>query len=403
MQNAADAAALAGALALGNSPTATGPVLAAIDEYAIAQNGAASYTAKWMVNRLPGPAIVAGGSPPANTTGIQVTAVGSSPAFFAGLFGFNQMTAAATAGGEYRPVDVVILVGRPNNVDDDSCSFRNAFLPGQACYQLVAGKPLGAETFQGKVSSKSCPLCMGVWTSADSKCHVATATGPLMDPAPAGCNVTNAAGCAACKGVWTTPTQPINNATSAAKAFVPLNNPTVTRLSVVQYYGTCGDRGNPPLTSTYSLVLAKLNLSAGGQPSNVACALQAALNEFALSGRPGASKFILVFSDGITNVFLTNPAVLTSGDKTTCKECTYPGCCPKAVEQLGAAVTRAVTDNVHISVVEVGSVFDEAFLRAIADGTGGLYRGAGASPVSLTALQEIHTHMVKDYSVGLTQ
>jgi hypothetical protein len=410
MQNAADAGALAGTLAFGNWKT-DAEILAAVNEYTVVRNRADSYKAYWMVNNVANCQIGVC-TRPVSLTGIQVKAYGSASTFFARLLGTSVLSTGATAAAEFSPVDVVLLVGRPNPTDDDTCSLRSAFQPGQAC----ASPALGGEKFPGIVSKNSCPACKGVWSTTDAKCHVGTATGPLMSPAPAGCpaGVSNATTCAACKGVWaTTAVQPLANDKDAAIRFIALNTYPVTQLALVQYYGTCADKANPALTSNFASVATAINkMGAGGQASNIACAVNTAVNELrsGTNARPGASKFILLFSDGVTN------RPFGDTNDLICKQCTYPNCCPQAVAELNAAAQNASNLGVHISVVGLGSVADTAFLQKIADGinpdgtspnpnTKGLmfYRAPGTSPALQADLEAIYKQMVKDYKYGLTQ
>ena len=400
MQNAADAAALAGALALGKTPNDTGPVLTAINEYAVVQNGAASYIAKWMVDRAPGPLITAGGPPPAGTTGIQVTAIGSAPTFFAGLLGINQMTAAAIAGGEFRPVDVVILYNTSNNTDDDACDFRPYFgRLGEGC----SGVDLN-------INSASCLACKGAWSTAVGQvgCHWKTATGPLMTSTPAKCaalGVGTSATCNACGGAWTTlsPVQPGGHAVDAARTFIDLNNPAVTNFAVVGYYGYNAniEKATQTLISNYPLVKSKITVQTKGQFPYIASGMQWALAELqSVRARPGSSRFILLFTDGLTTLKATlDPA---------CSGCLGASCCPSAMAAVNAVAAQACPDLnsplcIHISVVGVGSVFDTSVYQAITNATGGTFTNAGTSAVPYSELVRIRDWMVKDYKVGLTQ
>jgi Flp pilus assembly protein TadG len=420
MQNAADAAALAGSIALTQAGATGANVKVAIDSF-LAANGANALdsaanpsAANWLYRTSTDPAAapivgaaVGSGAVPAGTTGVHVVARGSANTFFArvpGLIsrtGIAQMTTGATAGGEFQVVDIVVLVGRSGNSDDDACSnLRSAFLPTQACYQLVSGKPLGGAAFQGIVNSKSCPLCKGVWSTTDAKCHVSIATGPLMSPAPAGCTVTNATGCAACSGVWGSVAQPLANDKTAAVNFinqvVQPNVGNITHMAFVQYYGTCADKASPTLTSDLTSVataITKLG-GAGQENANIACAINTAVAEFDLHGRPTASRYLLLVSDGITNL-------ANSGYK--CNSCSYPQCCPQAIADINASVANAVNHNVHISVVGQGSVADTTFLQGIADQTGGLMFYSGASLISLSNLQAIYAQMLHNYKLRLTE
>ena len=81
MQNAADAASLAGARVLAGGGT-DAQIRSAVNDYTIVQNEAGSFVAKYLIARLS--ASGRGGSLPGDATGVQVTAIGSAPTFLAG-------------------------------------------------------------------------------------------------------------------------------------------------------------------------------------------------------------------------------------------------------------------------------------------------------------------------------
>jgi Flp pilus assembly protein TadG len=98
-QNAADAAAMAGARLLTLDAT-DAQIKSAINEYALSRNGAITFTATYS----PGGQLVGGDSVPLGATGVQVTARLSSITFFASILGSSKTTAPATANASFGAV-----------------------------------------------------------------------------------------------------------------------------------------------------------------------------------------------------------------------------------------------------------------------------------------------------------
>jgi Flp pilus assembly protein TadG len=96
VQNAADAAALAGAQQLGKGSTDSA-VLSSVQNFATVHNKANTITAQY----YPGGEEVGQGSIPVGATGVTVTATIQAETFFAGLFGIDDLTTTARSGARY--------------------------------------------------------------------------------------------------------------------------------------------------------------------------------------------------------------------------------------------------------------------------------------------------------------
>src|SRR3989475_9661910 len=103
MQNAADAAAFAGARLVGLGQTSTPVIRTEIDKYATrnyvddpANNVTAFYTDN--TNTHVGAITSAAGTVPANTTGVEVTTKQQAPTFFLPVIGFSNLRVSAIAG-----------------------------------------------------------------------------------------------------------------------------------------------------------------------------------------------------------------------------------------------------------------------------------------------------------------
>jgi hypothetical protein len=197
MQNAADAGALAGAWVLADGGT-DDDIYDAVYQYTIIENEALSFEAYY----LPGNQAVGGLSVPSNATGIKVIARTTFDTIFAGVIGFNTITAGATAGSGFSPLDIVLVFDKSGSMDDDSCS-----------------KTCGSDY-------SSC---------VNHPCH----------------------------GVWRLPPQPITDAKDAAKAFVDMNNPNLTHVGLVSYSDTASL--NQDLSNSFASVKGAIDgLSADG-------------------------------------------------------------------------------------------------------------------------------------------
>lgn len=243
MQNAADAAALAGAeVLIGGGSDAD--VYNAISEYTLTQGSADSFESFY----IPSGQAVGSGFVPSDATGVRIIARETVPTFFAGVMGINSMPAVGEAGGGFSPVDIVLVMDRSGSMDDDSCA--------------------------GDISSCS-------YTYMNK--HICEDT---------------------CGGVWTSPRQPITDAKEAAKLFVDLNNPTFAHLALASYaYDYKIDQS---LTDNFGVVKTAIdNLSAAGC-TNAAGGLYKGREELnGPNARSDAMHFIIFLTDGLPNKGLT--------------------------------------------------------------------------------------------------
>ena len=236
MQNAADAGALAGAWVLAEGG-GDDEIYAAIYEYTVNQNQALSFEAYY----LPGNEAVGGGPVPTTATGIKVIARTTFPTIFAGVVGFNTISAAGTAGGGFSSLDIMLVLDRSGSMDDDSCSL-------------------------------SCG--------------------------------TSSSSCIACGGVWTLPPQPITDAKNAAKAFVDMNNPNLTHMGLVSYSdgATLNQQLTSNFASVKGAIDSLIASGCTNAPAGIATAKNELIGP---RKRPDAIRFIVFLTDGLPNKGLT--------------------------------------------------------------------------------------------------
>ncbi len=344
MQNAADAGSLAAAAVLAEGGT-DAQILAAINEYTIVQNEAGSFTANYLNgSTVLGPV---GSGKPANITGVQLTATGSAPTFLARMIGYSTVTASSIGSGGFTPLDIVLLFDQSGSMDDDSCDFKDYFLPGQPCDGISS------------ITNTTCGQCGGHWSS--SRCY--WPDNHLMSPAPAKClplGVGTQTNCQNCKGLWIPPPQPVTDAKNAAIGFVNLNNPNLSKLGLVTYDDTV--QRIVHLTSPFSAVTNGINaITIDTGCTNSRDGLNQALTEVTSSayGRTDAIKFIVFLTDGVPNV----------DQCSTC--CRAVGCCPAAVQAVKAVANTAAGRTVVIYTIGLGADADQAMLQDVADITGG--------------------------------
>jgi len=243
MQNAADAASLAGAEVLFDGGTDS-DVLDVIDEYALTHNLAGNFEAVY----LPSGQAVGSGSVPSDATGVQVKADEVVSTFFAGIFGIDTMSVSGTAAGGFAPVDIVLVIDRSGSMDDDSCIDYDTSLPSCHSYSPF--------------HQNSC----------------------IND----------------CNGTWTIPPQPITDAKEAAKSFVDMNNPTLAHLAAASYAANYGlDQG---LTDNFGLVKGAIDSLSANGCTNAAGGLSVGIGELnGARARDDAQHFIVFLTDGLPN------------------------------------------------------------------------------------------------------
>jgi len=303
MQNAADAGALAGAWLLANGGT-DAEIAAAVREYTVNQNGALTYEARY----LPGNQAVGGGSVPSTASGIQVTARTTFPTIFAGVLGINSISAVGVAGGGFSPLDIMLVMDRSGSMDDDSCSRKP-----------YPGPP-------------SCPFPI----------NQANCTSP------------------SCGGTWFLPPQPITDAKEAAKAFVDMNNPNLTRIGLASYADNY--TLNQQLTSNFAAVRSSIDGLVADGCTNAPGGIATARNELTgPRGRADALRFIVFLTDG-----LPNQGILP-GD--SCSGC--PDYCLAAKNATRREATNAANNRIVIYAIGLGEKADMALMQDIANITGG--------------------------------
>jgi hypothetical protein len=307
VQAVADAAALAGVQVLTSNGTDS-QILAVVDDYVKVRNplrgyeSGRTYTVDWlsgttMVGRL-GQVVR-----PGNVTGIIVTVTGNVPTVFANLWGITEVQAAASGGGGYSPLDVVLVLDKSGSMDDDSC-FLKTTTSGFSLRSYAKDQCSSQMTGDG-LSSDDCDNCGGRWKTSPYRC--AWPDGTTMGSAVTGiCGSvhTSQSACLACKGAWRTPTQPITDLRAAATTFVDLATtlaPTFPHVGLVTY----SDSGSlvTQLTGNLNTVKTAISGVAAGGYTNCEDGMYRARQELTTSGRQrwNAVRVILFMSDGNAN------------------------------------------------------------------------------------------------------
>lgn len=116
-QNAADAAALAGAYRI-STGASDAAVEAMVHEYAITRNGADGFEAVY----LPSGALVGAGSQPAGSNGVRVRTTCAFPATFAKVLGHEEFTVAAVAAAAFMEPEEGDCGGYAIWADSDTCN-----------------------------------------------------------------------------------------------------------------------------------------------------------------------------------------------------------------------------------------------------------------------------------------
>ena len=289
MQNAADAAALAGGQVLmeGGSDAA---ILASVQSYA-SQNGAPSVTAFYE----PSHSLVGTGKP-SNARGLSVTTQSTWSTVFAGVVGVHTMTVQAAAESKYRPLSIVMVLDRSGSMDDNSYCTNSSWF---------------CSTSQSACTS---------WR---------------------------------CRGVWAE--QPITDAIEAAKTFVDLNDPSLTKIGVVTYGSDATlDQG---LTASYVQVKSAIDRQVADGCTNGSTAMFRGRGEL-LGPRavPNSVRIMVLLTDG-------NPNVPYCGD---CRSN-----CPQAKNAMRLEASVAAANNIEIYAIGLGTNVDMGLMNDLAALTGG--------------------------------
>jgi Flp pilus assembly protein TadG len=405
IQSVADAAALAGVQVLTDKRDVTNSdILDAVRKYAMLENPPAANETraepivKWMVGQTVGADIVPG-SPPAGVTGIQVTVHGSTPTFFANLLGITQVSATASGGGGYSPIDVVLVMDSSTSMLYNSCDFERYFATGQPCRNVIGTYPTEYQRVEA-IYNTYCSRCvMGVWATPtrgpgtptprpgtptpSSLCYLTDhynvgnrtpVPGAPMQTPPPECRtlgVGTKANCQACAGALVTPWAPLTDVQNAGDAFIQQMQvqlaPSYPRLGLVTY-GTraCSTifSTTPCLPLTFDLIQVSIAIhsstmspSTTTQSTNAEEGLSTARGYLNANSRLTAVKVIVFLSDGEAN---------TCAGGANCGTTV-------AKQQAIAQATLAKADGIRIYTIGLGTGADQATLQQIATVSGGDY------------------------------
>lgn len=283
LQASTDAAALAGARAIGSTsdPVATANTFSAL----AGDNNANANVTVTMASGYPmlkcftstGVTCVSGKSGVASANGIQVKQQASVPTYFAKVFGVRSVNISATAtagakGGQSTPVDAIVVLDTTASMAstaDNSCKGYDATTPAN---------PMKIDCALAGVRA----LLKGFWPSVDQ-------VGLMVFPGVTSATVSKDYTC------------PTGNPTS-----VPYNN---SPAPVYQILGLGKDYKTTDTTTTLNtssnIVKAAGGVSGcsgirapGGQGTFYSDAIQAAQTTLTSTGRSGVQKAIIVLSDG---------------------------------------------------------------------------------------------------------
>jgi Flp pilus assembly protein TadG len=360
LQSVADAASLAGVQVMDETDGSPSQILAAVQEYAVqrtppANNEDRQYTVHWLVGATPS-GVVGRDPRPQHVTGVQVTLSGTTPTMFASVLGITEVSASASGGGGYSPLDVMLVLDRSGSMAYDSCLLHDA---SSGVNLRLDFNPGGHCANGGNPSQSACGNCGGYWGTS-GPCRWQSG-GAVMSPAPAVCgSVDTKTSCEACKGYWLSNEEPITSLKTAATNFVNQVEaelrPTNPRIGLVSY--STSATLNRVLTEIDDVGLVRSAISGLSADGSTNCedALYQAREQLYGNGRVTAVKVIVFMTDGNAN---------------TGRGCAYV--CADASQRAINQATLARTQGILTYTIGLGIDSDQDMLRTIASEGGGEY------------------------------
>jgi len=182
------------------------------------------------------------------------------------------------------------------------------------------------------------------------------------------------------------PFQPMADAKIAANAFIDVIDPTYDQVGLVSY-STNATLAHE-LTDDFEAVKTKVDDMVADGYTNIGGAIYEATGELVSDGaRPGATKVMLLLSDGIANVYDHTPCAVTG--------------CPQADAYALAAADAAADEDVTIFSISLGEGADQELMQDIA--SEGFYAHAPSSAYLQVLFESIaHYYTATQYDIIAT-